>query len=166
MASCCLVSISTSPSPFLFKVFQAFKIGFTVSNFRRLSFISLLLNALKSFVLKSVSIFVNVMFFLEFFVWPLGWITPSLQTQTYFLGTAVYSEDQKQCDEVERSKNVLAKADVHPRGGYVVKSCEDVQKTSRVPATTRKYIRNSALFYTWITHNSLVGLTLRGQCRL
>lgn len=58
-------------------------------------------------------------------------------TLTDLLGAVVYPEDEQQRDEIENSKKVLAKADVLPMVGDVVESCEDVDKASRVPATTQ-----------------------------
>lgn len=61
----------------------------------------------------------------------------AIVTQTDLLGAVVYPEDKQQGDEVENCKKVLAQTDVHPVAGDVVESCEDVDKASRVPATTR-----------------------------
>lgn len=57
-------------------------------------------------------------------------------TQTNLLSAVIYSEDEQQRDEIENSKKVLAQTDVHSMAGDVVESCEDVDKASRVPATT------------------------------
>lgn len=58
-------------------------------------------------------------------------------SQTDLLSAVVDPEDQQQCDEVESSKKVLRKADVHPMACDVVENRKDVDKASRVPATTR-----------------------------
>lgn len=61
-------------------------------------------------------------------------------TLTDLLGAVVYPEDEQQRDEIENSKKVLAKADVLSMVGDVVESCEDVDKASRVPATTQSQL--------------------------
>lgn len=53
----------------------------------------------------------------------------------HLLCAVVDPEDEQQCDEVENSKQVLAKADVLAMAGDVVESCEDVDKARRIPAT-------------------------------
>lgn len=59
------------------------------------------------------------------------------EEKTDLLRAVVDPEDEQQCDEVENSKQVLAKADVLSMAGDVVESCEDVDKARRIPATAR-----------------------------
>lgn len=58
--------------------------------------------------------------------------------KTDLLCAVVDPEDQQQRDEVENSKQVLAKADVLSMAGDVVESCEDVDKARRIPATAQR----------------------------
>lgn len=57
-----------------------------------------------------------------------------LCSKTDLLCAMVYPEDEQQRDEVEDSKQVLAKADVLSMAGDVVECRKDVNKACRIPA--------------------------------
>lgn len=63
----------------------------------------------------------------------------AIVTGTDLLSAVVYSEDKQERDEIENSKKVLGQTDVRSMVCDVVKSCEDVDKASRVPATTHSH---------------------------
>lgn len=63
----------------------------------------------------------------------------AIVTWTDLLSAVVYSEDKQERDEIENSKKVLGQTDVRSMVCDVVKSCEDVDKASRVPVTTRSH---------------------------
>lgn len=60
-----------------------------------------------------------------------------LRSKIDLLCAVVYPEDQQQRDEVEDSKQVLAKADVLSMAGDVVESRKDVNKACRIPAKVK-----------------------------
>lgn len=60
-----------------------------------------------------------------------------LHSKIDLLCAVVYPEDQQQRDEVEDSKQVLAKADVLSMAGDVVESRKDVNKACRIPAKVK-----------------------------
>ena len=72
------------------------------------------------------------------------------QPLTDLLSAVVYPEDEQKRDEVESSEDVLSQTYVHTVAGDVIKSSEDVDKASRVPATTR-----GQLFPESFTHTSI-----------
>lgn len=65
--------------------------------------------------------------------------------QTNLLCAVVNPEHEQQCNEVETCKNVLAQVDVHPMVCKIIQSCEDVDKPSWIPATTRGLIKTGGL---------------------
>lgn len=67
------------------------------------------------------------------------------------LCAVIYPEDEQQRDEVENSKQVLAKADVLAMAGDVVESCKDVNKACRIPAKVKSWnLKEKSTSNCWI----------------